>query len=335
MLQSSVESLSADGASRRNPSVYASSASLQPQTPIGPPALTKSVAPLPRWELLFPEEPVSIKIVSQRYLPPDETKWKDRIGWISVTNTAGQIVYDPFVTYPKEPGLKKYFSNKRYNVAKEDLLFRNGARDGKEVESNLTKIFDGRPVVVHCQKGYSDACYFYEDVLGDSLVWDTQTLYADTQHDGQPTLSTVARLVLGRSIRQECDDTRRPDQDATTAMELYLLRFPFDRAAKQKQCEESGWIPEAPSKKTPQKRRKPLQKAKSSYHLSTSFAASFAFDTRPGSAEGLPRRQSARPPSTPPDKTLDAAQQFALRLQRRHFADLGSHGARESRQEVF
>lgn len=335
MLQSSVESLSADGDSRKNPSVYASSASLQPQTPHSPPVHTKSVAPLPRWERLLPEEPVSIKIVSQQYLPPGGTKWKDRIGWITLTNAAGQVVYDPFVTYPKEPGLKKNFNNKRYNVSKEDLLFSNSARDGKEVESNLMKILDGRTAVVHCRRGYGDACYFYEDALSYTLVCDVQTLYADLQNDGKPTLSTVARLVLGRSIRQDCDDTRRPDQDATTAMELYLLRFPFDREAKQKQCEESGWIPRAPSEKTPQKKSREVRKAKSTHHVSTGFASSLALDRRPGSAEGLPRPQSARPLSAPPDETPDAAQQFALRLQRRHFADLGTHGAPKSRQEVF
>ncbi|KAI5364887.1 Putative ribonuclease H superfamily [Septoria linicola] len=328
MLQLSFGSLSADGNSNRGFLAFGSSASLLPQTPQEPPSVTKSSAPSPRWDLLYPDEPISVKIVSQRYLAPEQTVWDHRIGWISVTNTAGQIIYDPFVTYPKEPGLKKHFSNRRYDVAKEDLMFRNGARDGKEVERNLMKLFDGRTVVVHGGKGYSDSCYYYEDALGDSLVWDTQTLYADMQNDGQPTLSTVARLVLGRSIRQDGEDARRPDQDATTAMELYLLRFPYDREAKRVQYEANGWTPES-YLRSPPKKRNEIRKAKSTMIMSTDLGSGSTSDRRPGTGEG------ARPQSAPPDKTLNAAAQFALRLQRRHFADLGTDGARESRQEVF
>ncbi|CAK1366086.1 unnamed protein product [Cercospora beticola] len=321
-LQLSDESLSADVLFKRVPSGYASSASILPPTPLlsSSSSRTKSAAPKPRWDLLYPDEPISIKIVPQRYLAPTETSWNHRIGWISVINTAGQIIYDPFVTYPKEDGLKKYFYNKRYDVVKEDLLFSNGARDGKEVERNLMKLLDGRTVVVHGGQSYSDSFYFYDEALGDSLVWDTQKLYSDMQNDGQPTLSTVSRLVLGRSIRGECDDTRRPDQDATTAMELYLLRFPYDREAKRKEFEESGM--NALISKIASTKKHKLKKAKSSAHLPL---------IRPDSVPAVPKRPetshgSCRPSSDPPEKGMNAAAQFALRLQRRHFADLGAHG---------
>ncbi|KAF2208710.1 hypothetical protein CERZMDRAFT_101153 [Cercospora zeae-maydis SCOH1-5] len=325
MLQLSDESLSSDAAVQRAPSGYASSASILPPVPLLSTSsnLSKSAAAKPRWDLLYPDEPISIKIVPQRYLAPNETSWKPRIGWLSVTNTAGQIVYDPFVTYPKEDGLKKYFHNKRYDVVKEDLLFSNGARDGKEVERNLMKLLDGRTVVVHGGKDYSDSFYFYDDALGDSLIWDTQTLYSDLQNDGQPTLSTVARLVLERSIRQECDDTRRPDQDATIAMELYLLRFPYDREAKRKEFEESGTDSAGtaqPSKASGKKRK--LRKAKSAANLPVPRSESTpTIAKRPETSNSF-RRTS----SDPLEKETNAAAQFALRLQRRHFADLGAHG---------
>ncbi|KAM3417483.1 hypothetical protein BST61_g5727 [Cercospora zeina] len=346
MLQLSAESLSADATSKRAPSGYASSASILPPLPPLSASSTnrsKAAASKPRWDLLYPDEPVSITIVPQRYLPPGETSWKPRIGWISVTNTAGQIVYDPFVTYPKEDGLKKSFYNKRYDVVKEDLLFGNGARDGKEVEKHLMKLLDGRTVVVHGGKSYSDSFYFYDDALGDSLIWDTQTLYSDLQHDAQPTLSTVARLILGRSIRQECDDTRRPDQDATTAMELYLLRFPYDREAKRKELEviNNGTTPHntahqttSSSKASSDKKRKlMMKKSKSSANLSlppsrdnSLITTSTTIPKRPGTSNGSRRPLSDPPAAAAAEKEMTAAAQFALRLQRRHFADLGPHG---------
>lgn len=292
---------------------------------------TKSEAPLPRWNLLFPNEPVSIKIVFQQYLAPRQTKWRDRLGWVSVTNTAGQVVYDPFVTYPKEPGLMKHFSNKRYNVAKEDLLLRHGARDGKEVEENLVQILNGRAVVVHSRKGYSDACYYFEDVLGDLLVWDTQLLYADLQHDAQPTLSTVTRLVLGRSVHRECDHTRRPDQDAIAAMELYLLRFPYDREAQRRLYDRIGWTPGPPQQQTKPnwKKRIEIQKAKSTFDLQSGLRSPVALHRRPGSSECL--REPA-PSATAPVEAVPAAHQFALRLHRRHFADTRPKGDRGPHQ---
>jgi hypothetical protein len=273
------------------------------------PAAPKSVATTIRWDLLYPDEPVAIQIITQSYLPPGATSWKRRLGWVGVVNSIGQTVFDPFATYPKEPGLKKTFSNKRYGAIKEDLLFRRGARDGKDVERDLIHLLHGRTVVVHGTQTGADDFYFQSDAFGESLVHDIQKWHADLHLEGTPSLYAAVRTVLHKEVHKH--DIRRPDADAALMMELYLRQMPYDRRAKQVEWEAQAWTPEMTRDQAKPKR--PKQRNDSKHGSDRQFSNDgLGFNNRPSSTKS----------SINQSQTLDAGAQFALRLKRRHFAEV-------------
>lgn len=285
----------------------------QDQLPAAPQA-TKSASPKIRWDLLYPDEPVAITLVTQGYMLPGETAWKRRIGWVAVVNTAGQTVYDPFATYPKEDGLKKCFNSRRFEAAKEDLLFRRGARDGQEVERNLMNLLEGRTVIMHDQTRFvAEHFYFEQEAFDESLLYDTQEMYADLHADGTPSLYAAAREVLGEDIKRK--DVHRPDQEAAMTMELYLRKMPYDREAKKAEWDAKGWTPDTSRRMA---KKKGLSQSRDRVDSCN----------RPRTVVGVDEGLGPQSPSESPI-TLDAVAGFAQRLQRRHFADLRTHTPKE------
>lgn len=84
-------------------------------------------------------------------------------------------------------------------------------------------IITNRTVVVH--GGKHDRTALSPEVWKNATVVNTQQLYSHLQpRDGTPSLVTVAAHILGKEVQV---GGHSPVEDAATAMELYLLRFPY------------------------------------------------------------------------------------------------------------
>lgn len=185
----------------------------------------------PRYDLLLPGEPVSVDLEFQHYMRQG-CKGGHRLGRPSIKNTRKQTVLDVYGVYPREEGVRKMMPPAEFNVDKRDLLYENGAVPAYKVEKWIKDIVKGRKVIVHGGKHDLTAFQYEEDVFAESEIIDTQIEYSYLQRGGTPSLKTCAAVVLGKDVQV---DGHLPTEDAETAMELFLLKYPdvFDVAAAE------------------------------------------------------------------------------------------------------
>lgn len=110
---------------------------------------------MPRPELLLPGEPVACDVEFQNYhvagdVYPEKPKqkgrrskkvgspiWRQRLGWIGIVNTCGEIVLDVHVFYPEDFNITIRMPTahgKDFGVTHERLTTENGAVAGAIVE---------------------------------------------------------------------------------------------------------------------------------------------------------------------------------------------------------
>ncbi|PIA92244.1 hypothetical protein CB0940_09477 [Cercospora beticola] len=178
----------------------------------------------PAFHLLRDDEAVAFDVEFQRICknPTEKRKvWQSRLGWFSVVGEAGQEIFNCFVFYDNEPGTEKAMDPIRFGVLREDLKAHNGARNGREVEATLRRIFQGRKVIMHDRRGDMKAFYTISDAFDQSEIVDTQQLYRHLQPEsGQPGLRDTALKVLGRVI--QAGGLHNPSEDARATMDLWL-----------------------------------------------------------------------------------------------------------------
>nr|OQO21715.1 hypothetical protein B0A51_12869 [Rachicladosporium sp. CCFEE 5018] len=194
----------------------------------------------PRPDLFLPGEPASVDVEDQEMVFDDGSKNQHRIGRIAITNTIGQSGLDTYAAYGNEDGVRKKMPPERFMVAKSDLLIANGAQPARLVEKWVMELLKDRPVIFHdktsdIKKFYHfDAAKFFKD---HCTLIDTQELYSGLDGNKQPSLATCARLILGEEIQGM---VHSPVEDSQTAMKLYLVDHPYDRATKLAEMKANG-----------------------------------------------------------------------------------------------
>ncbi|KAF7186987.1 RNA exonuclease 4 [Pseudocercospora fuligena] len=201
------------------------------------PPYCNAIQTTPRWDLILPNEPLGIDIEFQEYLL-DTDIWEGhanangkrhfRLGRVSVVNTLGQVVLDVYVYYRTEKGIAKFLPPAwlKFNVTWQDLISVNGAQPAEKVERWLKSMFTGRTAVLHGGEHDLHAFWIHPDVLLNSTttVVDTQQLYAYQVYNREhPGLEPTAAVIMGKVIQVNGHSSI---EDAQTAMELYLLKFP-------------------------------------------------------------------------------------------------------------
>ncbi|PPJ51100.1 hypothetical protein CBER1_07899 [Cercospora berteroae] len=201
----------------------------------------------PRWDLLLPGEPVACDIEFQNYhiagnvhgswhQKAGNDAWNNRLGWISILNTRGEIILDTFVYYPPEPNMRITMPRapgKTFGVTYNRVKPENGAVDGRIVEAWIDQIFANRLVILHGGTNDRSSFYYQDFFARAAAVPDTQREWSRTaegEYNPTPGLATLARKLLGRVI--QAGGNHGPEEDAKATMDIYLLRHPYDRAAE-------------------------------------------------------------------------------------------------------
>ncbi|KJX93469.1 hypothetical protein TI39_contig4309g00017 [Zymoseptoria brevis] len=142
------------------------------------------------------------------------------------------------VPYPHKPKVTLAFPShiKGCGVDFHNIKPENGAVDNEVAEKMFAEIMKDLPVIMHAAKGDMAAFQHLDPFKGASEVVDTQQMYSSGRGHN-PGLQTCAAAYLGRSIQQ---DGHTPVEDATATMELYLLKKPYDRAAKKAKLISEG-----------------------------------------------------------------------------------------------
>lgn len=169
----------------------------------------------PRWELLKDDdEPLAIDCEFQEFKPEDAEKWGHRMGRLAVVNTKGEFIYDVYARYPYVQTTNTKMPPPQFGVTREDLWLRNGAKESKEVEKNLRRMFKGRVIVGHGMR---------LDLLAVGKVWEEAHVTVDTQHIyGKVALGTLVDRHLTESF-----NLHDPMEDAKATMLWYLLNYPY------------------------------------------------------------------------------------------------------------
>lgn len=200
----------------------------------------------PRWDLVLPGEPLACDIEFQDYHIAGDVhgswhkkagnkRWQNRLGWICIVNTRGEIILDTFVSYPSEANVEATMPRapgKTFGVTWKRVDPRNGAVDGRIVEEWCEKLFANRTVVLH--GGSNDRrAWYYQDPFARATVRDTQWLYrysVEGENKPCPGLALLAENLLNRIIQVGNDHAA--EEDALATMDIYLLRNPYDRVAE-------------------------------------------------------------------------------------------------------
>ncbi|EME39281.1 hypothetical protein DOTSEDRAFT_28451 [Dothistroma septosporum NZE10] len=202
-------------------------------------ALTPATQVFPRFNLLLPGEPVCTDIEFQLYHIDGETyprrredgrrhlkggkeRWRNRLGWICITNTKGELILDCFVQYPEDPKLKVKMAPEKYGVTAARLKAENGAVDATTVERWCMAIFANRPVVLH--GGVNDLTSFY---YGDAFAGATEVFDTQKYWPGTMKLCDLARVLLEEDVQQGGYHTAV--EDTVTTMRIYMLTHSFNR----------------------------------------------------------------------------------------------------------
>lgn len=188
-----------------------------------------------RHDLVQEGEPLSIDAEFQRYKKVGELKWHHRFGRVAVVNSKCQTVWEAFFAYPNQKDIIKNCHGERFGVEPPDFLFKNGALPARKAEADLKALMKNHPIIVHDKSGDTKAFYFPEnqDAFSASngvVVHDTQEIYSYLRSSGQPGLAYASEVVLGKEIQKGGFHT--PVEDAKATMELYLLKYPYDRDAE-------------------------------------------------------------------------------------------------------
>ncbi|KAK4501652.1 hypothetical protein PRZ48_007461 [Zasmidium cellare] len=200
---------------------------------------SKATQPTPRLDLLERDEPVAFDAEFQDFREPGEG-WLHRLAWAAIVGSRGQVILSVGSRYEDQdkPGTERKLPPRRFGVTWDMLKYRNGAVNGKVVESYCKKIFAGRIVVVHGGKGDISAFQYEKPFEGAAKVIDTQVLYSYMQFDGTPGLATLMSLVLGKIIQGGGKGEHSPVVDAQSTIELAALKGVLGKYGKLEASKE-------------------------------------------------------------------------------------------------
>lgn len=192
----------------------------------------------PVWRLLRDGEPVALDIEFQNYQRGGFNG--HRVGRVAIVNIRGETVLDVYAAYRNEPDVKKKLPPRFLELGVDwaDLKRCNGAVDAAVVENWVRTILCDRTVIMHDPRQDLNAFYLVNDVFSRSTIHDTQAEYSYLQRQGKPGLRTAASAVLGRSIQA---GDHSPVEDATAAMDLWLMGHKWDPKAKKVVVREDEW----------------------------------------------------------------------------------------------
>lgn len=203
------------------------------------PRPSRATQPVPRWDLLLQDKLLATDFEFQSYRVPNQVPGQEknshRIAWVAVTNSKGEIVFEVFVDYWSADRINERVRsswNWKFGVEPEDLLRQNGAMSGRKCERILRRLFKGRTVIVHDQRGERKAFFYEKDVFcpeknGVNLQ-DTQKLYNGLDGIATPGLDRCVAKVLGKSMR--LSGVHSPIEDARMTMELFLAAPAYKQA---------------------------------------------------------------------------------------------------------
>lgn len=235
-IQSSIEINTYDGTNVTSVDVLTKAASPPKISVFDIPWTCRATQATIRFDLVLPGEPLAFDAEFQTYRDAGQEKFKHRLCRFALVNTLGQVVVDFYVCYPQKAGTIKRCPPKRFMVEPPDLLIKNGAVPGHKAEAQLKRLMKDRPIVVHDKRGETTTLFFEDckDAFSASngvKLYDTQELYSHLQSDGTPALSTVYQLTTGKAIQK--GDIHIPVEDSQATMELFKLKYPYDRAAEK------------------------------------------------------------------------------------------------------
>lgn len=146
------------------------------------------------------------------------------VGRVSIVNMQGQLIYDTFVSYPKDmlqrPDPQRY----HFGVTYKDIRRDYGAQAHVHVLRVCTSIFDKATIVVG-HSIYNDMKMLVGINFWKYTLYDTQNFAGYQQYslsrNGSPSLSALASSVLGKEIQVT---EHSSVEDAKVTMELYVRR---------------------------------------------------------------------------------------------------------------
>jgi hypothetical protein len=187
--------------------------------------------PTPLSSLVTPGSPVAVDCEGV-YLFSNTGKHRCGVGRISIVDTNGQVIYDTFVYCPKYVPHGLPPRHLKLGVTKADIKPENGAQPHARVLAAAKAIFDKSGIVV-AHSANSDKQMLAGIDFDGYVVRDTQKLYSASSGSLQPSLSSLATDVLGRSIQVE---EHSSVEDARATMELFLLHHDEHKA----DCDHTG-----------------------------------------------------------------------------------------------
>lgn len=212
----------------------------------------KGTQVVPRWELLLPGEPLALDIEFQNYHRIGENhpivkdsrgrvkgnsgkpQWRNRLGWIGIVNTRGEVILDVHVFYPQDKALQTMFPyapGKQFGVTAQSVREVNGAVKGEVVEKWCNNLFRDHPVVFFGGSNDRTAFYYFSEMFKEVTTHDVQEDWANTPEGGDkatPGLAEVTKNALKVEIQK--GGVHGPVEDAQYTMKLYMLKHAFDRA---------------------------------------------------------------------------------------------------------